>query len=117
MFKALGTKTLPEIKIEYLQADLSKPRFNLSPLDYTRLANQVTYIFHNAWSVDFNQSISSFEPLVRSCYHLIKFANKSPQNPSINFLSSVSVADKWRYKHDGIGVGKDFAPFVFVAQG
>jgi nucleoside-diphosphate-sugar epimerase len=62
-----------------------------------QLRNSVTTIIHNAWRLDFNLSLSSFEPNVRGTRHLIDLALATPHATHVRmlFTSSVSVAQSW----------------------
>jgi nucleoside-diphosphate-sugar epimerase len=57
----------------------------------------VTLIIHNAWRLDFNLAISSFEDSIRASRNLIDLCLDSPQNQNLRFLftSSVGSAQSW----------------------
>ncbi|KLU92075.1 hypothetical protein MAPG_11022 [Magnaporthiopsis poae ATCC 64411] len=57
-------------KAEFLCADLSKPQFGLAPDVYDKLLAETDRVVHNAWPVNFNMSIATFEPSVRGVRHL-----------------------------------------------
>jgi thioester reductase-like protein len=65
----------------------------LSQEDYNEMKNAVTIIFHNAWRLDFNLSLVSFEPQLRATLNLINLATASPfvTPPKILNASSISV--------------------------
>ncbi len=50
---------------------------------------------HNAWKVDFNLGLGSFETQIAGTRKLIDFAASQSQPASLLFTSSVSVAGKW----------------------
>ena len=54
-------------------------------------------IIHNAWKLDFNLSLGSFEPNIRGTRNLIDFALAGPNPGSTRFLftSSVGSAQSW----------------------
>ncbi|OBZ65541.1 2-succinylbenzoate--CoA ligase, chloroplastic/peroxisomal [Grifola frondosa] len=60
---------------------------------YKELQGVVTNIIHNAWQVDFNLTLSSFEPLIAGVRNLVQFSLDSARStpPSILFISSISV--------------------------
>jgi nucleoside-diphosphate-sugar epimerase len=62
-----------------------------------QLRNSVTIIIHNAWRLDFNLSLSSFEPNVRGTRHLLDLALTSPHAAHVRmiFTSSVGVTQSW----------------------
>lgn len=50
---------------------------------------------HNAWKVDFNHSLSSFESQIAGTRKLIDFCASTSRSASLLFTSSISVAGKW----------------------
>ena len=89
------TTQFDEDRVEFLQWDVSAPLLGLSEPTYRRLASEVTYILHNAWPVDFNLHISSFEPHIHGVRQLVEFSCHSVKRPTIFFVSSVSAAANW----------------------
>ena len=77
---------LPLDRVESFSADLTKPGFGLDP---GRLAG-VNLVIHNAWSVNFNMGVASFETQIRGARNMIDFAFES--NARYFFVSSVSSA-------------------------
>lgn len=55
----------------------------------------VTHILHNAWRVDFNLSLSSFEGHVARTRKLIDFCSSISRPIKYFFTSSVSATHKW----------------------
>lgn len=94
---ARGLSTdFPPSRVEFLTVDLSSSAaFNLPEEITTCLTSTVDRIIHNAWPVDFNQSIASFEPHLRGVRHLIDFAAAATKRIPITFVSSVSTVDQW----------------------
>jgi thioester reductase-like protein len=62
-----------------------------------QLQTSLTLIIHNAWRLDFNLSLSSFEPHVRGVRNLIDLARSSRYASSLRFLftSSIGTALSW----------------------
>jgi thioester reductase-like protein len=84
-------------RVEFLQADLSKPDLGLGVAIYERLAGEVDRIVHNAWPVNFNMSVLSFEPHIRGVRHLVDFSAQACRKVvPITFISSVGSAQQWR---------------------
>lgn len=81
----------------YVFSQKSFPYFFNHFLSPFQLRNSVTTIIHNAWKLDFNLSLSSFEPNVQATRNLIDFARSSPYAASLKFLftSSISSAYSW----------------------
>jgi thioester reductase-like protein len=75
-----------DARVESLSADLTKPGFGIPAAG---LAG-VNLVIHNAWSVNFNMGVASFEPQIQAARNLIDFAFQS--NARYFFVSSVSCA-------------------------
>ncbi|KAF8215602.1 hypothetical protein K438DRAFT_1748527 [Mycena galopus ATCC 62051] len=64
--------------------------------------NTVTVIIHNAWTLDFKKTLSSFEPHVKGTRNLIDLARarQSPKESGVRFLftSSIAAALGWDQK-------------------
>ncbi|CAG7563223.1 unnamed protein product [Fusarium equiseti] len=82
-------------KVEFLHADLSHPDFGLGQDKYNTLLATADRIIHNAWPVNFNISVSSFESSIRGVRHLVDFSSSAAKHVSIIFISSVGIADGW----------------------
>ncbi|EXJ86687.1 hypothetical protein A1O3_03640 [Capronia epimyces CBS 606.96] len=82
-------------RVRFIQADLSKPQFGLDASVYDELLRETTHIIHNQWQVDFNLSLSSFEPHIRGVRHLVDFALHSAHHrkAGIFFVSSIGVVN------------------------
>ncbi|KAM5541012.1 hypothetical protein V8D89_005323 [Ganoderma adspersum] len=79
-------------RVSFHAVDLAKPEFGLNRALYDEMRTSVTQIIHNAWRVDFNVTLSSFEPLVSGARNLLDLALNSsqPGGPRALFVSSVS---------------------------
>ncbi|RPD77318.1 acetyl-CoA synthetase-like protein [Lentinus tigrinus ALCF2SS1-7] len=79
-------------KVSFHAVDLSQPHFGLSEELYNEIRDSVTQIFHNAWRVDFNVALPSFEPLIAGARNLLDLALSSPLpgGPRVLFVSSIS---------------------------
>lgn len=82
-------------KVEFLEVDMAGSHFGLEDSVYGSLCLRVTHIIHNAWPVNFNLTLSSFEPQLEACCNLLDFARSLPGLVDIMFLSSVGVANDW----------------------
>ena len=58
----------------------------------------MTHVIHNAWKVDFNQSLKSFEPLVAGTRKLVDTCYEFDHPVTILYSSSISVALGWSAK-------------------
>lgn len=82
-------------KVEFLETDLSQEGFGLDSETYNSLKACATHIIHNAWPVNFNLPLSSFEPQLEACCQLLGFARSALNFKELMFLSSVGVANDW----------------------
>ncbi|KAF8610848.1 acetyl-CoA synthetase-like protein [Ceratobasidium sp. AG-I] len=92
--KLLDIELLNHSKLEFLECALGEPKLGLSRECYDKLQATATTIIHNAWQVDFNLDLQSFEPSVRGTRYLLDLAlgSTSKRAPRFVFTSSVSVA-------------------------
>ncbi|KAJ6578491.1 acetyl-CoA synthetase-like protein [Mycena capillaripes] len=98
--RALDATLLSSDKLVYLEGDTAKEDLGLPPHVFTALRDIITVIIHNAWTLDFNKSLSSFEPHVKGMHNLIDLACRSPRSSGVRFLftSSIASAQNWDQK-------------------
>ncbi|CAL1699337.1 unnamed protein product [Somion occarium] len=91
--RGLEENTADLEKVTLLETDLGKDKLDLSQDVFEEIRNSVTHIIHNAWPVNFNLSLSSFEPQIKGTRHLVDLALSSPflTPPRLIFISSVGV--------------------------
>lgn len=81
-------------KLKCLSSNLAAADLGLSPAEYGEVKSGVTAVIHNAWSVNFNMSLASFEPNVASVAHLLNLAKGGPDTHRARtfvFISSVAA--------------------------
>lgn len=83
-------------KCEFLQADLSYPDFGVGNEKYNELLGTVDRIIHNAWPVNFNIPLSTFEPHIRGVRHFVDFSAKAAKRVPIIFISSIGTVEFWK---------------------
>jgi thioester reductase-like protein/aryl carrier-like protein len=88
-------------KVQFLEVDLSSKHFSLDDDAYQSLQETTTHIIHNAWPVDFNLSLSSFEPQLEACLALLELAKGAPNLVRLAFMSSIGIANRWHTKYAG----------------
>jgi thioester reductase-like protein len=76
----------PLDRVQSFSADLTRPDFGVDP----ELLKGVNLVIHNAWSVNFNMGVASFENQLQGARHLLDFSFKS--GARFFFVSSVSAA-------------------------
>ena len=86
----------PPSRVTFLTADLSKPDFSLPASVYSKVLSATTQVIHNAWPIDFNRTLQSFQTSLDGVQNLISFAAKANLSPSIFFLSSISSVINYR---------------------
>lgn len=87
-----------QLRVKALASDLSTDKLGLQSDMYNEIATRATLIIHNAWAVNFNLGISSFEPHIRGAVNLINLALTSPhpRPADFYFASSISAVAAWR---------------------
>jgi thioester reductase-like protein len=83
-------------KVMYLQTDFARDNFGL-PLDvYDELLLSADTFIHNAWAVDFNKTVASFEDThVAGTRRVVDFSVKSKHRAHIIFISSIASVGNW----------------------
>ncbi|KAI9688877.1 MAG: putative NRPS-like protein biosynthetic cluster [Bathelium mastoideum] len=87
-------------KIAVLASDTSLPSLGLASSEYSYLKDSVTHIIHNAWPMDFNRKVASFESQFKTLSHLLTLARDvHHQNPSLKptivFISSIATVGNY----------------------
>lgn len=83
-------------KVEFLHVSFGDVRFGLSETKYDELLESVDAIIHNAWMVDFNHPIESFEEThIQGVRRFVDFSLASKRNAHIHFVSSISTVGAW----------------------
>ena len=101
-WEAQNARGPPDKEVRFLTARFGAPKFGLSDNDYQMLINDCHVLIHNAWKVDFNQTLASFGDNLESTRSLIELCASSRSKSRIVFVSSVSSNIPWapRYKPD-----------------
>jgi thioester reductase-like protein len=102
-FDARGiSHLLDNSKVVFLKASFGPSKFGFKDAAFKKLLAEVDVIIHNAWKVDFNHQLESFETEhIRSIRNLINWAHQSPRHPRILFVSSLSSVSQWSVHHTG----------------
>ncbi|KAJ6081901.1 NRPS-like enzyme [Penicillium canescens] len=87
-----------ESRVTFLKVDMSKEDFDLSADMLQKLRDTTTVVLHNAWPVNFNLSMRSFEPQLAGVVHLISFCASARSHPRLLFMSSTSSVVAHRTK-------------------
>ena len=104
-------------KVEFIKTDYGENQLGLSDAQYSRLTSTVDIIVHNAWKVNFNHSLESFQPVhIQGVRNFIDWSIHSSRHPHIIFLSSTSTVGNWRRVHQDGPVSEAPARNHHVAQ-
>ncbi|KAJ7782239.1 putative aminoadipate reductase [Mycena maculata] len=93
--RGLDTSLLTSPKLVFVEARMDQRDFGLKADLYEEVRNSVTLIIHNAWMLDFNVVLASFEPYILGTRHLIDLALSGPHAPRFIFTSSIASARSW----------------------
>ena len=85
-----------EHRVQFLQVSFGEPQFGLEADKYEELLSFVDTVIHNAWKVDFNNTVESFEEThIRGMRRFVDFSLESRYNTHIHFVSSISTVGSW----------------------
>ncbi|KAK7007684.1 acetyl-CoA synthetase-like protein [Favolaschia claudopus] len=96
--RSLDVALLSSEKLVYLEGDAAKQDLGLPPDVFKTVRDTITAIIHNAWALDFNKTLSSFEPHLKGTRNLIDVACQSPNVVRFLFTSSIASAQNWDVK-------------------
>jgi len=98
--KALDFSASVQSKVTFWQASFGEAKFGLSGEQYNTLKATTDIVIHNAWKVDFNHKLRSFEDThIRGMRQFVDFALGSHKLPHLIFISSQSTVGRWMYHH------------------
>ncbi|KAB8272953.1 hypothetical protein BDV30DRAFT_226948 [Aspergillus minisclerotigenes] len=94
--RQLNVKALLSPKAEFLTTNLDDKTLGLSQSKYNELLNKIDAIVHNAWKVDFNLSVHSFEKgHIRGTRNLLDLSLSSRKTAHMYFVSSIATTSGW----------------------
>ncbi|KAJ3537775.1 hypothetical protein NM688_g6625 [Phlebia brevispora] len=88
----LPTSVLSSNKVFQLVGDVSVEHFGLHESVYEEISHTVTHVVHNAWKVDFNHSLKSFEPLIAGTRRFVDVCQTFSHPVRFLYTSSISAA-------------------------
>lgn len=95
-------------KVEFLQSSFGAEQFGLPDDKYAEMLGSVDTIVHNAWRVDFNITVDSFEDVhIQSVRRFVDFSIDSTHHAHVHFVSSVATIGAWKIIH-GPAVPSEF---------
>ncbi|KIW17956.1 hypothetical protein PV08_05151 [Exophiala spinifera] len=98
--KSLDFSRSAQAKVTFWQSSFGEKQLGLSDEQYDTLRGAVDVVIHNAWKVDFNHQLESFEDThIRGIRNFVDFAIQSPKLPHLVFISSQSTVGRWADHH------------------
>ncbi|KAI0370655.1 acetyl-CoA synthetase-like protein [Pilatotrama ljubarskyi] len=96
--RGLDARLLDSPKFTMVEAVVHEPGFGVDPELLDEIRRSVIHILHNAWKVDFNLSLHSFEVDMQGARNLVDLAISSPYKiaPTFLFISSVGIFMNYR---------------------
>lgn len=88
-------------RVKFLISNYSIPDLALGQEMYSEIAANASLILHNAWQVDFNIALDSYESHVRGVRNLLDLCINSAHQAKIFFLSSIAGVMNWSANHSG----------------
>jgi len=82
------------LKVDSLAANVNEDRLGLTPEEYAQIVQQATAIVHNAWPVNFNLSVDSFDEHVGGALNLMNLCLRSSKRRAPSFFFSSSIATR-----------------------
>ncbi|KAH8110847.1 acetyl-CoA synthetase-like protein [Phellopilus nigrolimitatus] len=91
--ESLDVQLLDDARVSFVEGDAGHADFAIDANQFAELQSSVTHIIHNAWRVDFNVAVTSFEPNIRSVRNFVDFAlgGHGAAPARVLFISSVGV--------------------------
>lgn len=94
--KSLSVSADDWAKVQFLQVSFGEPQFGLDEVTYNELLGCVDTVIHNAWKVDFNHSVESFEDThIQGVRRFVDFSLASRHDAHVHFVSSISTVGGW----------------------
>ncbi|KAI0750820.1 hypothetical protein C8Q80DRAFT_1268136 [Daedaleopsis nitida] len=94
--RGLDEALLSSPKFRMVEAVLDVPGFGITPDLLEEIRTSLTHIMHNAWTVNFNLTLPSFEPDLKAVRNLVELALSSPfsEPPRIQLVGSLTIFDR-----------------------
>ncbi|EIN05364.1 acetyl-CoA synthetase-like protein [Punctularia strigosozonata HHB-11173 SS5] len=83
-----------DAKVVFVDGDTSRDQLGLANDLYSEIKSSVHLVIHNAWRLDFNLTLSSFESHVKATTNLLRLAIET--SARFAFTSSVAAGQSWQ---------------------
>ncbi|PIL33563.1 hypothetical protein GSI_04186 [Ganoderma sinense ZZ0214-1] len=96
--RGLDSSLLDTSKFRMVEAVLHEPGFGIDAEVLEEIRTSVTHIILNAWTVNFNRPITSFEEDIQGVRNSMDLALSSPftNAPAVIFVGSITVFCNWK---------------------
>lgn len=99
-------------RVTFLTSDFAKDNLGLEQDMYEEIVANADLVLHNAWQVDFNLSLTSYDGHIHGVHNLIKLCSSSARRASIFFISSIGAVTNWSAQHNGMVPEQPFSDFT-----
>ena len=99
-------------RVTFLTSDFAKHDLGLGHDMYQEIVANADLVLHNAWQVDFNLSLTSYEGHIHGVHNLINLCFISAHRASIFFISSIGAVTNWSAQHAGLVPEQPFSDFT-----
>ncbi|THH28492.1 hypothetical protein EUX98_g5704 [Antrodiella citrinella] len=113
--RGLSGDLLQSEKLVTLSGTLAQDALGLNAEAIQEIRSSVTHIIHNAWKLDFNLSVSSFQSHIAGARALLDISASFANPVKLLFSSSIAAAQAWNLA-DG-SVPEEVLPDAAVAVG
>ncbi|TCD64926.1 putative PKS/NRPS-like protein biosynthetic cluster [Steccherinum ochraceum] len=93
--RGLSVDLLQSDRLTTCSGDLSQTDLGLNAQVLEEIRHSVTHIVHNAWKLDFNLSITSFQSHIANTRNIINFSAACSRPVKLLFSSSIAAAQRW----------------------
>ncbi|KAF2650921.1 hypothetical protein K491DRAFT_782258 [Lophiostoma macrostomum CBS 122681] len=94
-----------DAKVTFMRTAFGEDRLGLLDNDYESLLRNVDVVIHNAWKVDFNHELASFEDVhIRGVRNLLELTLASERQAHIFLVSSLSSVGNWTAVYGNVRV-------------
>ncbi|KAG1732311.1 hypothetical protein EDB19DRAFT_1912149 [Suillus lakei] len=122
--QSLDLTGLETDKAVYLEGNLDKDYFGLSPDMFNEMARNVTHIVHVAWPVEFAIPLAAFDPALHGLRNLVDFAISSPWQSCasatfhklVRRLTSSTAVEEALIHDPSISIGTGYIESKWVAE-
>ncbi|KAG5652629.1 putative NRPS-like protein biosynthetic cluster [Sphagnurus paluster] len=90
--RGLDLALLNSEKLFYISGDATEANLGLDRGQYGLLCRSVNVVIHNAWKLDFNLSLGSFESHIQATRHLLDLIRSGTNASSTRFIFTSSIA-------------------------